>query len=367
MIIKMMVGMRLRKKVLKTGILVCLLSAVLPGLFAQTDLQTAGLARLLRSEPISVKQLKAQIETTEKTLRRTLTKDQRLQVLNSMIDERLVLQAAERDKVTVTDSELTQRMQQFRSQLGQAAGRNVTDEEFSRAIYQQFALDLPAFREQLKKQTVMEKYLVEKKRDVLQSIKTPSEQDIRREFDLNKATYVRPETVQFGSISVPYTGAADKTKARTEIDRLAREIGADAAKFDAAVLSGQRAGQPYQAREQVTLQKDSQSWTQVGDDFMNAAFALKQGTVSPVLEIPSGQSAGFYLIKVFRTLSQEFLGLESVVGTDQNNRPHTLYNAISTSLLQARMAETQQKALEELVKELRQQGTVQVFEDKLNF
>jgi hypothetical protein len=108
----------------------CAVAAV----FAQSDLQPVAIVRLTKSEPITVKQLKTEIEklawqdiaprlgrapTTAEmnTATSGLNAAQRRQVLDVVINEKLALQAAERDKITITDNEINQQITQLRAQM----------------------------------------------------------------------------------------------------------------------------------------------------------------------------------------------------------------------------------------------------------
>ena len=93
------------------------LAASLP---AQMDLQPAAIVRLTKSEPITVKQLRTEVERMEAQTRRKLGPTERRQILDVMINERLAIQAAERDRITVTENELNQQIQQLRDQLRQS-------------------------------------------------------------------------------------------------------------------------------------------------------------------------------------------------------------------------------------------------------
>jgi hypothetical protein len=109
---------------------------------AQTDLQSVALVTLTKTEPITVKQLKAEVQKIEAQTRKTLSIDERKQILDVMINERLALQAAERDKITVSDAEINQQLQQARASMAQSLGRQPTDAEFESAIKQETGMDL---------------------------------------------------------------------------------------------------------------------------------------------------------------------------------------------------------------------------------
>ena len=157
--------------------------------FSQADLQPAATVNLIRTEPITVRQLRIEVERMERATSRTLTQAERLQILDVMINERLVLQAAERDRITVSENELNQQIQQLRAGLAQQLGRQPTDAEFAQAVMNESGMDVPTFRDNLRKQMIMQKYLSHKKGDVLASLRVPTEAEILAEYNLAKSIY----------------------------------------------------------------------------------------------------------------------------------------------------------------------------------
>ncbi|MDL2230014.1 SurA N-terminal domain-containing protein, partial [Treponema sp. OttesenSCG-928-L16] len=129
-------------------------------LYSQSDLQPAAIVNLTKSEAITVKQFRTEVETMEKASGRTLNAAERKQVLDVMINERLALQAAERDRVTISDGEVNQQMQQLRSSMVQQLGRQPTDAEFALAVKNETGLEVNAFRDQMKRQLTIQKYLM---------------------------------------------------------------------------------------------------------------------------------------------------------------------------------------------------------------
>jgi parvulin-like peptidyl-prolyl isomerase len=327
--------------------------------FAQTDLQPAAIVNLTRSEPITVKQYRTEVERQEQAAGRTLTATERRQVLDVMINERLAVQAADRDRVTITENELNQQIQQLRTNMAQSIGRQPTDAEFAIAVKNETGLEVAAFREQLRRQLLVQKYLQTKKQTVLDSIRVPTASEIQSTFDQARSQFVRPETIRFSMIQVRYTTAAgDKTKAKELADRLAREINSSPSKFDETVLRSQTANSGYQAGDFGYLPRNMEAQQAVGADFINTAFSLGQGKVSPVIE--SGSS--YIIIKVTETYAMKFLELDDIV---QLGTQVTVRNYIGNALLQEREQAVITRASEELVTELRAGKTFQVYEQNL--
>jgi parvulin-like peptidyl-prolyl isomerase len=327
--------------------------------FAQTDLQPAAIVNLIKSEPITVKQFRTEVERLEKGAGRTLTEPQRREVLDGMINERLAIQAAERDKITVAESEVNRQIDQLRTQMVQAIGRQPTEAEFATAIRNESGLEMAAFRDQVRRQLITQKFLMSKKQSSFENIKVPNEQEIVNTYNLTKSQFVRPDTVRFSMIQVSYgADAAAKTRAKELADRLVREIGSSASKFDEVVLRGQSPNSGYQSGDGGYLPRNLDAAQVVGQEFINVAFGLKQGEVSKMME----GLRGYQIIKITETYAQKNLELDDIY---QLGTRMTVRDYIGNFMLQERQMEALSKATQELVAELRAGKTFQVFERNL--
>ena len=327
--------------------------------FSQADLQPVAVVRLTKSEPITVKQYRTEVDRVEKQTGRALTSSERRQVLDLMINERLAMQAAERDRITVTDNEINQQIQQLRSNMAQSLGRQPTDAEFSQAVRNETGLELPGFREQLRKQLVIQKYIMEKKKDFFGTIKDPTDEEVNNSYVLIKSQLVRPETVRFSMIQIPFTDNTSKIKAKEIADRLVRDIGTNAAKFDEALLKGQVPNAEYQAGDGGYLPRNLQAQQLVGNDFMNLAFSLKQGEVSRMIE----SARSYQMIKITETYLQKNLELDDII--DLPTRI-TVREYIKSSIMGERQQAAIEQATQEIVTELRTGTPYQIFEANLN-
>ena len=346
--------------------------------FAQTDLQSVARVFLTRSEPITVRQLRVEMERmawpnlsarlgrnpTAAELTREVqnsTLQQRRQVLDVMINERLAMQAAERDRVTVSDAELNQQVAMLRTQMAQGIGRQPTEDEFAVAIRNETGMDLPAFRESVRRQLITQKYLVSQKQELLTSIREPTEAEIVNFFNLSRAQFVRPDMVRFSMIQVPYgPDAASRARARELADRLSRDIAFDSSRFDETVLRGQAPNAGFQAGDGGYIPRNMLAQQRAGEDFINTAFSLRQGEVSRVIEgVP-----GFQIIKITETLPQTSLGLDEIL---EPGTRITVRQFIAGNLMQQRQQEVLAQATQELVSELRAAGNFQIMENNLNW
>jgi parvulin-like peptidyl-prolyl isomerase len=342
---------------------VCFLLLSAPFLQAQNDLKTVATVSLTKTEPITVKMLKEQVKQVEAALGQPLNAAMRREVLDGMINERLALQAAEKEKIIVTDAELNQQLNGLRAQMAQILGRNPTDVEFNNALKQQTGMEPAAYREQARKLLTVQKYLLTKKQNVLNSIKDPTEADIVKEYDLNSSELIQPETLEFSAIIFPVANDAERNKKREEANKLLREIGNSPENFDEKLQRGKAPNAGYNVAQRSILQKNAAGQQRAGQAFMDDAFALAQGKISKVLEIPSGQARGFYIIKVTAKYPKKFLGLDDT---------HLVYGetvraVLREAIMQKRQQEILEQAQRELVDELRKGNPYKIFEENLNY
>ena len=360
--------------------LILFLLAILTGItaFAQSDLQPVAIVRLTRSDPITVKQLKTEVEklawrnlamrfgrvpTTAELAREVQNSnvEMRRQVLEALINERLAIQAAERDRITVTDNEINQEINRLKAQMAQTIGRQPTDDEFATAIKEETGQDLPAFRDNIRRQAITQKYLMSKKQNLFNNIKEPTDAEIVNYYNLSRAQMVRPETVRFSMIQVPYgADAASKTRAKELADRLNREINSNPSRFDEVVIRGQAPNSGFNAGDGGYLPRNMEAQQVAGADFINTAFALRQGEVSKVIE----GLQGYQIIKITESLPQKALELDEIM---YPGRPGTVRQLIGANLLQQRQQEILAQATQELVTELRAGNSFQVMENNLNW
>jgi parvulin-like peptidyl-prolyl isomerase len=329
--------------------------------FSQSSLQAAATVNLTKTEAITVGQLRTEVERMEKASGKTLARAERLQVLDVIINERLVLQAAERDRIMVTENEVNQQIQQLRNVLAQQLGRQPTEAEFAQAVMNESGLDVPTFREQLRKQLIVQKYLMAKKGDIINSVKMPTDQDIQAEYTLLKNELVRPETIRFSMIQVSYgSDAAARTRAKTLADSLIREINNDPAKFDEVAQRSVAPNSGYQAGDAGYLPRNQEARNAVGQTFIDTAFSLKQGQVSRLIE----GLQGFQIIKVTENYAGKQLELTDIL---QFGTRITVRDYIGQGLLNQRQQAVLKQASEEIVKDLRSGRTFQVFENNINW
>ena len=329
--------------------------------FSQSNMQTAATVNLIRTEQITVGQLRTEVERMETAGGRALTQSERLQVLDVMINERLVMQAAERDRISITENEVNQQIQQLRGALAQQLGRQPTEAEFAQAVRNESGLDVTTFREQLRRQMIVQKYLVSKKGDLINSITRPTDAEILTEYNIRRTSLTRDDTIRCNMIMVLYgSDAASRANARTLADRLVREIGSNPQKFDEVSLRSNEPNSGYEGGDAGYIPRNDVARQTLGQNFIETAFSLNQGQVSRLIE---GQQ-GFHIIKVTEKYDAKILDINDII---QLGTRITVREYIGQFLLNQRQQAILAQASQELVTELRTNRSFQIIENNIRW
>lgn len=219
------------------------------------------------------------------------------QILESKVDELLILQAAERDSTIRVDPRQVETLVQREIQRIEAAigGRLALE----RAL-QQDGLTLQQYREILARRFRRQGYIGQYVTRVRQDRAAPAVTDaqVRAFFEENRAQFDnRPAAVTFRQIVVA-PKASDTARARArataeEVLRLARSG------EDFAQLARRFSNDPGSAQQGGDL-----GWFRRGDmvnEFERAAFSLRAGQISDIVESPFG----FHVIKLERARGGE--------------------------------------------------------------
>jgi parvulin-like peptidyl-prolyl isomerase len=224
-------------------------------------------------------------------------------------------------------------------------------------------MDLPTYREQVRKQLIGQRYLEFKRPNLRTSIPSPTDAEILSTYNLYKTQFIQPDTVRFSYIQVPVRPngpVADKNQARETANRLHREIGSNAAKFDEAVIRGKTPTQGYTSREGEYLPRNPDLLGSVGKELLDIAFTLPQGEISKVIETPQG----FLIIKVTGSYEMKTLTLNDVLL--QSGPAMTVREQIAGTLTQRKIQEAMIQAQQEIIAELRgRKNSFQIFENLL--
>ncbi len=332
--------------------------------FAQTDLQPIANVKLQKSEPITLKQLKSRIDAYQKELGRTMNLDEKKKVLDTLINERLVVQAADKDGIKVTDSEVTQN---FNQMISQQVGKQVTEVEFAQMVKAQsgMALDdfmraqngmsLSEYKTFLKSQLVAQRYVAMKKQTELQNIAGPTDTDIRSYYELYKQNFVQPDMVKLFLVVVPKGNTADVSAvAKKKLDDLQKQLRDKPSSVSELKIRSQTANSGFQAGD-LYINKNAAASQQLGIsmDSLLKIFKMNQNEVSDVTETPED----FQCFVVQEKYPAKILEVSDVV---KPGTTVTVYEYIKNNMQAQAQNTAVNEALVQLINELRKPENFQI-------
>lgn len=344
---------------MKHNIAIALLLFISCALFAQADLQVLAIIKLNKNEPITLRQLKIRVESYQKQRGSPLNTEDRKKVLEAMIQEKLVIQAAANAGINVTDSMVDQ---YFLQSVSQSVGKQVTESEFAELIKQNTNMSLDDYMKQqsgmnvseykgyLKNQLIAQQYVVSQKKDEIQKI-APSDEEIRGFYELNKTSFVWSDMLKMFLVVVPK--AKDTEKARKKANELFEGLKNKKMTIAQITTESKKEKSIFQAGE-LLLNKNQQSAQQLGVSYAELLELFKKdiGFVSTIVE----QDTNFQFYTVIKKYDAKMLALSDIVRPETTT---TVYDYVKQSLGQQKQMEFLTSAATEIAKSLDTSGNVE--------
>lgn len=307
-------------------------------MFAQSDLQVLAVVKLNKNESITVKQVKTRVEMYEKQRGKPLSVDDRKKVLDAYIQETLVLQAAQKAGLTLTDSAIEQLFLQNISQAMQT--RFSSESELETLVKTQTNLSLDDFMKQqtgmsvaeyktyLKNQTIVQQYIMSQRENELKSV-SATDEEIRAFYELNKSSFVWTDMIKLYMVVVPK--GKDTETARAKADDLYTKLKDKKLTTNQMSADSKKENSGFQAGEML-INKNELSARQLGISYSDllSLFSNESGFVSGVTEFDSH----FQFYSIMKKYDAKMLGLSDVVQPDSTT---TVYDYIRSQLGQQKV------------------------------
>ena len=351
---------------MRKSILLAALAAFLTSTaWAQVLDRPAATVRLVKTQSITVSQLQRVVGPLETQYRRTLTKDERKQVLDQLIGTVLIEQAGDRDKIAVSDAELNARIQEYQKNLGTAAnlGRSFTDQELQQYVRNN-GMSWDDFQKQIKDQLLMFDYVRAKDKGLLDTVKPVTDADIQDFYDAHKREEFLDDVVIIRHIFIDtraLVSKEDKDKARKRADDILKELKAGASFGDLVMQYSEDTVSKYKNGDiGMFIRSDPQRLQLFGKDFFDEIFKLKKGETSGVI----ASNIGFHIVKVTDRIDAHLLTLEDKVPPQFQI---TLREYIRGNLTVQRQNDVLGTALAAIIADLRKQAEIRYFDDNLSW
>ncbi|MGL4982404.1 MAG: peptidylprolyl isomerase [Treponemataceae bacterium] len=320
---------------------------------AQSDLQPLATVKLGKAETITLKQLKTRVEGYQRQMGSVLTVPQKIEVLDALINEKLVTQAAEKARITVTDTEVNQAFIQF---ISQSLGRPVSEQEFATLIKQQtgqgvdeflrsqVGMNLTEYKANVRSTLLVQRYVASLKQSELSSAQ-PTDKEIRDYYELNKTSIVQPDVIKLFALAVKKdkdAEAAKKQIATIQADLKSKKTTvAEVSAKSKAPNSNFITGEQFIPKAEISAQQLGISYNE-----LLALFSKPLNEVSDVTET----AENFQLHVVLEKKDAKMLTLSDIV---QPGTTVTVYEYIKANLGQQKQNQVLATALKDISESLR--------------
>ncbi len=341
------------KKILVAGFITIL---SITSIFAQSDLQPLATVKLHKTESITLKQLKERVAMFEKqTGQANFTVEQKKEILDTLINETLLFQAASKTGMTLTDSLIDQI---FVQSIPSLFGIQVTEQQLVDLVRQQYNMTLDQYfldnagmsakeyKKNLAKNAMSQQYVLSVKEAQLREQAVPTDAEIRSYYDMNKANLVQTDVLEFFLVVVPKNNNSADAKNRANEIRTDLRSG-KVTEEELKLKTTNQADSEYLVGVQY-MAKDPTAAQQLGMDYAKFAelFTKNAGYTTDVTETATDYQ--FFMIKDVH--EAKMLKLDDLV---QPGTTTTVYEYIREGLSQQKLAGAAQIAVEEVVADLR--------------
>ena len=321
--------------------------------FAQSsDMTQLAVVKLNKNEFITVKQLKSRCAAYEKQLGRALTVDERKQVLDTMIEETLMIQAANKAGLNVADSSVDQ---YFTQSMSQSLGVPVTEKELDDILKRQQGKSLDEilliqtgmsrteYKKHLKNVLLMQQYVAQKNMSEIQKV-AATDEEIRMAYESNKSSFVWNDMVKLLLVIVPKGNDPDAAKNKA-LDFL-NKYNTKALSAEQIAVQSQTEGAGFQAGLGL-FPKTEAAANGIGMTLQNMMFIFQQGEgyTSDVEETTND----YRFLSVIKKYDAKMLGIGDLV---QPETTVTVYDYIRANLTQQKQQIYMNNAASSLAKEL---------------
>lgn len=349
--------MKMNINLIRTITLIFLLGGI-GSVTAQVLDSPVATVRLTETAVITQRQLRQDVNLFEQQLRQSLTTEQRREVLDAKINDLLLKQGARRAGISVSNAELSSTIAQQRAQIGV----QISDAQFRELILQQTGLSYEEFEAEIRDTLLQQKFLAESKQHIFSELSEPTEAEIRKVYEENETSFINPSMRGFTHIFFDARGKSDSERQEisSQAEALSRQIRSGERNFQQAVNFAMDASNIHAGDFGYIQRGDQQAVSLLGQNFIDTVFAMAENQISRVIQ----SNLGYHIVKVTDVRSPRLLGLDDPIFPGQSM---TVRSNIVQYILQEKQQVLLERALEELITELRDEAEITVFSDNLSW
>jgi hypothetical protein len=348
--------MKMKRLVVTAALLLTMAVAVFA---ASTDMTPLAVVKLNGSETITVKTLKDRVNLwTKLNGVKEPSLEQKKAILDNLIYEKLVAQAAAKDGLTISDSDidksfLSTMSQQFNqqftteSQLSEFLQKQ-TNKSLSTYIKEMTGYSLADYKVYLKNSILVQQYVYTKKQAEIKKV-TASDQEIRDAYAMNKAMFVWSDMVKLFIVVVPKN--KDAAAAKKKADKMLKDYTKKPSSAEDAIKDDADNGKAYQAGYMIMTTQQAQQFGWAPDKVVEL-YNRKKGYISELSETDVDYQ--FYVVK--DKFAAKMLSIDDIIQPESTT---TVYDYIKANLTQQKQSQYFAQAAVDLSKSLDTKANVE--------
>ncbi len=326
--------------------------------FANILGETVATVTLTKTEGISSLQAERRIEQVKAARQQAGLPPgevDRQEVIDSLIAEILIRQAAERAGITVTENQIEQVIENQKKSVEAQVGQALTDRQFQQMVANQSGMNWRQFKESIRTNLIQQQYISSSKRNLFEAIKAPTEEEILERYEENITEITNPEYVRIRQIFIPLLNKneTEKAAAKATLATAWQKLKNGNARFEDLVLQySEDESSKYRGGDVGYVARDDKRVEQTyGKSFFRKLFSLEAGDYSGVIE----SNIGLHIIKVTEHQKARILELDDKIAPDN---PMTVREYLRAGIFQERQQRVLEKALQEIVAELKNEAEI---------
>ncbi len=332
----------------------------LAGIFAataQASLFTQlAVVKYADTEVVTVKEVKDIVDTQEKEAGRKLTPQEREQTYETIINQKLIMQAAKKANVTANASEIDQA---FLANISQQlklprvysekelndlvmANKKMT---FAQFVKEETGMSVEEVKNQIiRPDLIWRRYLLSQNQEELQKI-AATDKEIRDYYELNKTQFIRPDSLKMFLVAVPKKG--DSSASRVKIEGLLKDLKAGKKTIDQMRREGQNPDAAGYGAADLFLMKVQQHAAQLGVSYERLLKIFEEDLNKPSEIMDAGEVWQFY--QLLEKYPFKALEISDVIRPESTQ---TVYETIRALVTQSKQMQFLEQKRQEIIKSL---------------
>jgi len=269
--------------------------------------------RLEKTEPVSGRQLEKTIQAIEQQQGQSLSAEDRKAVLDQLIDQVLIIQAAEADRnIVISDSDVEQAGMKLLSQQLQSVGAippgaQLTDKQQYQQVVEQQGISIEEYEKTIRNQLLAEKFITTSDPAAFQSIGPASEEELNAEYQRRVSEFVVSDSIWFNHIffNTKDLSPADARKKYEVAQDVYRKLMNTPATFAELVVSDSEDNVSKSRGGLIgpVMKGDVVAEQLYGSEFMDKLFTMNVGDVSEVMK----SNVGYHILQITEKKAAQLL------------------------------------------------------------